>query len=141
MARVFWDTNLFIYLFASHPVLGAKVESLRKRMNERGDQLFTSALTVGEILVRPVQQKRSDLESRYLQLFRSHAVSVLVFGIDAGIHYAQIRAQRNVSPPDAIQLACAATASIDLFITNDERLAKTNVPGVNFISSLEHAPF
>ena len=41
---------------------------------------------------------------------------------------------------DAIQLACAAAAEVDLFITNDSRLNRRNIPGVKFISGLNEAP-
>ncbi len=54
LAKVFWDTNLFIYLFERHPVFAERVEQLRRRMLSRADQLCTSALTVGEILVEPL---------------------------------------------------------------------------------------
>jgi predicted nucleic acid-binding protein len=43
-------------------------------------------------------------------------------------------------PPDAIQLACAAAASVDLFITNDERLRVKHVDGIQFIVPLSRAP-
>ena len=33
-----------------------------------------------------------------------------------------------------------ATAGVNLFITNDTRLSKKIVPGVNFITSLSDAP-
>ena len=35
MARVFWDTNLFIYLLEEHPVFADQVTELRRRMVER----------------------------------------------------------------------------------------------------------
>ena len=41
--------------------------------------------------------------------------------------------------PDAIQLACAAAAGVDLFITNDDRLSRKHVADVKFIASLERA--
>jgi len=33
-----------------------------------------------------------------------------------------LRLERSLRAPDAIQLACAASANVDLFVTNDERL-------------------
>jgi len=44
-----------------------------------------------------------------------------------------------VKPPDAIQLACASQANTDLFITNDDRLSKKVIAGVQFITSLADA--
>jgi hypothetical protein len=34
-------------------------------------------------------------------------------------------------------LACAAQAGTDLFLTNDKNLLGKNVPGIQFIASLE----
>ena len=47
MTRVFWDTNLFVYLFEGG-AFAARVGQVRARMLERGDQLVTSALTLWE---------------------------------------------------------------------------------------------
>ena len=58
MSRIFWDTNLFIYLLEDKGELTERVVSLRERMAERSDELLTSTLTVGEILVRPFEALR-----------------------------------------------------------------------------------
>ncbi|MCI0718862.1 MAG: PIN domain-containing protein [Acidobacteria bacterium] len=141
MAKVFWDTNLFIYLFENHPTLAEQVERVRLRMIERSDRLFTSALTVGEILVRPVRTGRPDLEDRYRQLFQPPTVTVIAFDATAAIQYARIRKDPTIKPPDAIQLACAAVVGADLFVTNDDRLSRKLVAGIQFIVGLEKAPF
>jgi hypothetical protein len=39
MTTVFWDTNLFIYLFEENPLYSTRVMSLRKQMLARGDVL------------------------------------------------------------------------------------------------------
>jgi predicted nucleic acid-binding protein len=35
---------------------------------------------------------------------------------------------------DAIHLACAASAGIDLFLTGDKQLTKLDIPGIQFIA-------
>ena len=52
---------------------------------------------------------------------------------------AEIRRDRSIRAPDTIQLACASAAGTDLFITNDDRLSKKNIRGIQFIQSLEKA--
>lgn len=140
MARIFWDTNLFIYLLEDTPHWGEQVAALRRRMLRRGDQLFTSALTVGEVLVHPRAVGRYDVEQRYLAFFRQPGMSVIPFDLKGANAYAQVRQDRGIRPPDALQLACAVVERIDLFITNDERLSRKDVPGIQFITSLEAAP-
>jgi len=136
MTRVFWDTNLFVYLFEGGEFAG-RVKRIRARMLERGDLLVTSALTLGELLVKPRQKGEAavrDHESTLRQV-----ASILPFDAECAVCYAAIRADRTVQAPDAIQLACAATAGVDLFITNDDRLSRKQVRGVKFITSLERA--
>ena len=53
--------------------------------------------------------------------------------------FAAIRRDRSIRPPDALQLACASAARVDMFITNDERLSRKVVPGIHFIQSLAMA--
>ena len=61
------------------------------------------------------------------------------FDVECAGRYAAIRADRSIKPPDAIQLACAGAAAVDLFITNDDRLSRKHVRDVKFITSLERA--
>ena len=136
MTRIFWDTNLFIYLFEGGTFAPA-VKRLRTRMEDRGDVLVTSALTLGEVQVLPMRTSAEEAE-RTAALVRSVAV-VIPFDDQASRAYAAIRQERAIRPADAIQLACAAAAGVDLFITNDDRLASRHVAGVKFITSLERA--
>ena len=140
LAKVFWDTNLFIYLLEDHPVLAERVDQLRRRMLVRGDQLYTSTLTVGELLAKPMRQQRLDLVDRYLAFLRRPAINLLPFDLKAAPFYARIRSDLTIRPPDAIQLACAAAADMDLFITHDARLSQKVVQGISFVAGLERAP-
>ena len=136
MTRIFWDTNLFIYLFEGGR-FAPRVRDLRNRMAERGDELYTSALTLGELLVKPTEA--GEAASRDHRASLEQAATIIPFDATAATHYASIRADRTIKPPDAIQLACAAAASIDLFITNDDRLSAKVVRGVKFVTSLDRA--
>jgi predicted nucleic acid-binding protein len=138
VSRIFWDTNLFIYLIEGSGERAAAVLRLRERMLQRNDALFTSALTLGEVLVKPTEEKRLDLAAEYERLLTAGA-SILSFGVKTARAFAAIRRDRSIRPPDAIQLACASEAKVDLFITNDDRLSGKVVPGIQFLTSLEKA--
>ena len=140
MARIFWDTNLFIYLIEDRGALAERVVDIWRGMLMRSDRLYTSALTVGEILVKPVNEGARALELRYLRLMEDRRITVVPFDLSAAPAYSRIRADRSIRPPDAIQLACAASAEVDLFITNDDRLSTKHVPAIKFITSLARAP-
>lgn len=139
MSRVFWDTNLFIYLFEEYGELSKRVVDLRRRMLERGDQLVTSTLTLGEVLVKPVEQGEEELARKYEEAITAAAL-LLPFDVKSAKIYATLRCDRSLRAPDAIQLACASGAGVDLFITNDTRLSAKHVEGIQFIAPLETAP-
>ncbi len=139
MSRVFWDTNLFIYLIEGSSERSEQVFALRQRMNERGDQLCTSTLTLAEVLVKPVQAGRLDLARIYESALLSQAVLLAPFDAASARIFAQVRRDRAIKPPDAIQLSCAAHLGCDLFITNDDRLSRKVIPGIQFITSLDRA--
>jgi predicted nucleic acid-binding protein len=139
VSRIFWDTNLFIYLFEGVGAQADRVAMLRKRMLSRRDQLYTSALTLGEVLVKPLEQGDEALARRY-EAALTRGTVLVSFEREAARIYAGLRRQPGLRAPDAIQLACAAQSRADLFITNDERLSRVPVPGVQFVTSLERAP-
>ncbi|MGH9551404.1 MAG: type II toxin-antitoxin system VapC family toxin [Terriglobales bacterium] len=139
MSRIFWDSNLFIYLLEDYPEFSQAVANLRQKMLERGDQLLTSALTVGEVLVKPSSVGDLELCRMYEDMLGKAAI-VLPFDGEAARRYATIRHDRSVKAPDAIQLACASEAVVDLFVTNDRRLQGKRVEGIQFIVALDQVP-
>jgi predicted nucleic acid-binding protein len=141
MARVFWDTNLFIYLFEQNAEWSPRVIEFRKRMVERGDELLTSYLTLGEVLTKPKEAGNSMLEKSYLNFFTNGAIELIAFELEAAKRYSEIRSRARVRPADAIQLACAAAAHADLFVTNDSRLSAVIVSGITFITGIERIPY
>ena len=133
MMKVFWDTNLFIYLIEETPNSFKEVISLRKAMLKNGDRLATSTLTVGEVLVKPIQEKATAMVEQYKNLLYSPSIEIISFSEDAAEKYAEIRATHAIKPPDAIQLACASIAKTDIFVTNDSRLSSRNIEGIGNI--------
>ena len=141
MARVFWDTNLFIYLFEHNAEWSGRVVEFRQAMLARRDELLTSWLTVGEALTKPKESANAVLEKSYLNFFLGGAVELIAFEAEAARRYAEIRSCERVRPADAIQLACAAAAGTDLFVTNDSRLSGLVVSGVTFITGIARIPY
>jgi predicted nucleic acid-binding protein len=137
MSLVYWDTMVFVYWLEDTPGYGEKVASIYEAMLERGDVLCGSTFSLAELLVAP--RKRGDLvlERQITEFFEGKDINVIPFDVAAAKRFAEIRAGGRVSPADAIHLACAAKAGIDLFITNDSAVRKLNVPGINFIDGLQ----
>ena len=137
--RVFWDTNLFIYLLEPYGDLTAAVVGLAERMVVRGDRLYTSAITLGELLVQAMIRVDAMEVARLKRAVADHA-TVVPFDEQAADVYARIRAETDLRGPDAFQLACAGSAGAELFVTNDERLSRKVVPGIPILTSLRSVP-
>jgi predicted nucleic acid-binding protein len=140
MARVFWDTNLFIDLFEKNAEWSPSVIELRQRMLARGDKLLTSYLTLGEVITKPKQLNNVMLERSYLNFFSGGSVELVGFSLDAAQRYGDIRSRERIRPADAIQLACASAARTDLFVTNN-RLSALVVSGITFVTGIERVPY
>ncbi|HTJ29140.1 MAG TPA: PIN domain-containing protein [Acidobacteriaceae bacterium] len=141
MSRVFLDTNILIYFLEDSGPRGQRAAQIFSSLSNRGDILLISSMTVGETLVKPKQLGNQFLEAKYRSLFDSPDAQVLPFDRKAGEIFATVRQNRSIKAPDAIQLATAASAQCDLFITNDDRLSKIIVPGIQFIVPMDRTPF
>lgn len=134
MSRVYWDTMLFVYLLENNPVYAARVDSLLARARRRGDSLFTSYLALGEIMAGVEKSQDSKAAGVVRDAVIKMGFSFLPFDNDAVTPFSWLRAHERLRAPDAIHLACAASAGIDLFLTGDKQLAKLDVPGIQFIA-------
>jgi len=139
MSKVFLDTNVFVYMFEGAEPFRSRALEIRKRMIDRGDRIVTSAMTLGEVLVKPTKLGAASLIEQYDRAIRDTA-HVVSFDPQVAWRYASLRATHTLRNADAIQLACASHFGVDLFITNDKELHKLNVPGIGFIAPLEKVP-
>jgi predicted nucleic acid-binding protein len=137
MASFFWDTMLFVYLIEDHRQFGVKVKDLLKLCEDHGHAITTSTFTLAELLVAPCKTGNTELTRNFREALQSPAVRLLPFGSGTAEHYAQIRSSLRVSPADAIQLACAAEAGVNVFVTNDHELVGKKITGIDFIVGLD----
>jgi predicted nucleic acid-binding protein len=137
MSRIYWDTMLFVYWLEDHPQQAPKVKRIFEKMEKRRDVLCTSTFTMGELLVGPKKQGSPDVAQRIKDFLQTSVVDLLPFTRETAEHYANIRAENRVSPVDAIHLASAAEADVNLFLTNDHRLRGLVIPGIHFIAGMD----
>jgi predicted nucleic acid-binding protein len=124
---------LFIYLLEGHREFSKRVQYLLQRSYERGDSLFTSHLAVGEILAGAEMSSDPQKKVTMRQTIDDMGFSCLPFDRGAVDPFSTLRAKSKIKVADAIHIACAASAGIDLFLTGDRQLSGLNVPGVQFI--------
>jgi uncharacterized protein len=138
MSRVYWDTMLFIYLLEDNKQFVSRIEAIYERMEARGDSLFTSFLSLGEVLAGAHKSPRKAQEIR--DVFSAMNVQLLPFDAGSVDTFAALRAVQKLPTADSIHLACAGSGGMDLFLTGDKRLAKQIIPGIQFISSIDASP-
>jgi len=139
MSRIFWDSMLFIYLLEEGNEESKKrVESLLKSSRDRGDSLFTSHLVLGEILAGAHKSPSPEKTLLIREVLREMGFVFLPFDAGAVDAFSKLRAIHRVPIADSINLACAASAGIDLFLTNDTELFKLHVPGIHFIADFNN---
>jgi uncharacterized protein len=137
VSLVYWDSMLFIYMLEGHPVNGPLVDKILDSIIRREDTLCTSAFGAGEVLTGP-RRGNSQIEIAAIRhFFGGGSVEVLPFTLETADRFASIRATNRVSPADAIHLAAAAEAGVDVFFTNDSDLRKLSIPGIKLFADLE----
>jgi predicted nucleic acid-binding protein len=126
--KVFIDTAPFIYYIEGNIQYQNILNKLFK-LNSTGEIFFaTSVLTLLELLVVPIRNKRFDLVEQYENIF-SNSTSLELIEINLKISKlaAEFRAQFNFKTPDAIQLASASLSKADFFLTNDKQLKQNKI--------------
>jgi predicted nucleic acid-binding protein len=134
MSRIYWDSMLFIYWLEGNPTFSERVRNLLERSYRRNDQLFTSYLALGEIMAGAEKSAHPQKAAVIRDNLEEIGFSFLPFDGGAVAPFARLRASQKLRIADAIHLACAASAGIDLFLTGDKQLLKLDVPGIQFIA-------
>jgi uncharacterized protein len=137
VSRIYWDTMLFVYWLEDHPDHAARMGQIHKRMQERRDTLCTSAFALGEVLTGFYKRGALEMAVQVQDAFRSPQIELIPFTPETADHYARIRGTHRVSPADAIHLASAAQTGVDLFLTNDHRLQRLTIRGIQFIAGMD----
>jgi uncharacterized protein len=137
VTRVYWDSMLFIYMLEANPGFAPKVRRILNQIADKEYTLSTSVFSIGEILTGPRRRGSISGADAVKKYFSSGAVEILPFNEAAADRYGTIRGTTRVSQADAIQLASAAEAGVDVFFTNDIDLLRLRIPGIKLFADLD----
>jgi uncharacterized protein len=132
VSKIYWDSMLIIYLLEGNPAFSKRVQHLLQRSFERGDSLYTSFLAYGEVMAGAVNSP--EKVSKIQKTMEEMGFTYLPFDGGAVMPFSRLRAKNKLKVADAIHLASAASAGIDLFLTGDKQLMGLDVPGLQFIA-------
>lgn len=121
-SRIALDTAPLIYWIEDHPDYAPILEDLFTTEHAARHTLFTSALTLLEVLVVPYRRADDVLAGRYEAALTAGDIDLVALDVDALRVAAWLRARFRVATPDAMQLACALASGCTTFVTNDRRL-------------------
>jgi|MTBAKSStandDraft_2_1061841.scaffolds.fasta_scaffold66771_2 predicted nucleic acid-binding protein len=124
--QVYLDTNIFIYAFEGYPAHVSFLQELFTAIDEGKFVSFTSELTLAELLVKPLIDKKNQLAESYINTLQTTS-SLVLLPVTRGILItaAKIRSEynRHLKLPDAIHLASAQQHGCETFLSNDRQLA------------------
>jgi len=122
-ARIYLDANAFIAYAEDYPQFGSVLENLFRNLETNDIEIVTSELTVAELLVAPLRERRNDLVQEYEELtaprpnFRRIPVSLGILRLSA-----QMRAHLGLKLPDAIHVATGTAEGCKIMVSEDARL-------------------
>jgi len=120
LVSVYLDANAIIQSIETD---GAPLAMLMSHVERGGVSLFTSELSLAEVLVRPLKEGQDQLVELYERLLApQERLSVLPISRAILRSSAEIRAMLGNKGPDAIHVATARATSCTLFVSSDTRL-------------------
>ncbi len=121
--KIYFDTNVLIYLIENHPVYRNKIVSLIKAMDELDCITVTSELTLAECLVKPFAENDQRSQAIYIDHVKnSDFLQVKPVSQKILIEAARLRSIFKNKLPDSIHLATALASSCDVFVGNDKKI-------------------
>lgn len=117
------DTSIFIYHLEDNPTYAPLTKIVFESMESGKFQGITSTITLMELTVLPWRMGHENVAREYEALLVNFP-NLSILDIDRGVARlaAKLRADFNVSPADALQVAASLQSGAKAFLTNDKRL-------------------
>ena len=114
------DTSVFIYHFEAHPAYSRLTKVLLEGVAAGRWQALTSTITLMELTVLPWRQKRPRAAQGYEALLANFPnLEIVDIDRDAARRAAQLRAEFNLRPADALQIGAAIVNDATAWVGND----------------------
>ena len=131
------DTAPFIYYMENNNKYGAILDKLFELSENGIINIFTSSITLLEILVKPYELKNYELIKSYETIFENaYGIELISVNKELSRLAAKLRAQYKIKTPDAIQLALCNYTNTKYFLTNDKRLKSVKEIDILIIDEL-----
>lgn len=129
--RLFLDTAPVIYFVEDNPAYRERVQPVFELIDTGDLAVVTSPITLSECLVYPFRRQQAAAIAQFRELLvNGPNVTFVVIDQFVAEKASQLRAQHNLTLPDALQAATALLAGCDAILTNDpviKRVTELNV--------------
>lgn len=130
--RVYFDTNIFIYIFEGSPEYQSSVKTILELAESEDIEIFTNEITLGELLVFPFKNKLEGIARTYIEALNNpDFVTLTPTTQDIHIKAAKMRAQYGMKYPDAVHVASALSSGCDVFLSNDRKIK--DIPNLEMV--------
>lgn len=118
------DTSIFIYHLEANPTYAPLTKIAFENMEKGTFKGVTSAITLMELTVLPWRMGHENVAREYEAVLVNFP-NLSIVDIDRNVARlaAKLRAEFNVTPADALQVAAGLQAGAKAFLTNDKRLS------------------
>jgi predicted nucleic acid-binding protein len=121
--RVYFDTNVFIYLVEGYVDFETSLNEIRESILHQEAEIFTSELTLCEVLVLPFRSNNTEFVNIYRQFIEdSGAFNLIPTTRETYIRASLFRAQMRLKMADSIHVATAVECGCEVFASNDTDL-------------------
>jgi predicted nucleic acid-binding protein len=135
------DTAPYIYYVENHPTYANKVDAIFQVVEAQSIEIKTSAITLTETLMKPIQASDQPLIDTYHELLtETDYVELVSITPELAEKAAHLRARYNLRTPDALHLVTAIESGCDAFLTNDLGLKRVTELRVLLLDELELDP-
>ncbi len=119
------DTMVFVYLFEDSRRYAELCETLLDRAAGGAFSGIITPVTAGEVLVKPLKDKRPDIADAYVNALHTMGnIRHVPVTFETGALAGALRAKYGFPLPDMVQAACALQTRTPSILTNDKRMRK-----------------
>lgn len=139
--RVYFDTAPIIYALENPPGFAECAIPFLQASGDRAFVGFTGSATLAEMLVKPFREGNKEYAEHLKTLFLSGDIFQCVeHSTDVFILAASLRAAKNYTAIDALQLATATTLGCHFFVTNDDSFKSTSTTEIVLLKQFSNDP-
>ena len=120
-ARIYVDTNIWIYFLEGHPSFAPKIRAFFLAANASSALLVTSEMTIAECLLKPARDGDEEKISAYEALFDGGNIEILPMDGALARRAALAGGALGLKLIDAIHYVSAREAGCRYFLTGDGR--------------------